>query len=467
MSYVENNDTVCQCCLKTGSAEDNLRLIDENVESGGKTKKIYELFNTFGDDFGVFREFQEGSMICSDCFQQLVNANTFYQKCIQTRALIKMKQEMEVPLVTNIDVGKEELIRIPTPPIVIYDVEDDEVPRGGKISPIMFPANERGFQAVVPLVEKCAKEEQGATFRFECMKCDNKSSVFERQSDFLIHLSEKHDTPCILCETCGAVFGSIIEIDSHRLKHYIEIDSRHECIVCLAQFPSPQALQHHSVVHSNENTCHLCLKSFDHPNSLSSHLYQHVKHRVLACIYCPLQFRSGASLNDHIRENHVVRRFACDMENCSEKYFSLDQLRQHQGEKHDKSRGAYDCKVCKKVFGRKAELTDHLETHLNGNKFIPVHTTVNRVENKRVVTVKRNVYIKNSNKGICHHKNFNNQRNNNEQTKTTGNYIHRNNNNVQRNNFINNHGNNNNQQGVKKEVKRLWNNKGNVYSRLG
>lgn len=452
--YVENNEIVCQCCLKikTASIEEEFRPIDANVEVGKETKKIYELFNTFGDDFGVFRECQEGSLVCSDCLQQLVNTTNFYQKCMQSQALIKIKQDLDQvrDYVPVSDDDEPSLIRIPTPPVV-YEAYEEQVVLENRDSgnSVVFPEDEdmEGvFQILEPLVEVIGKEEQ--PLHFWCLKCEVESSLFETQSDILIHLSEAHEAVCILCETCGAVFDSTVNSDSHRLKHFIESNTRYDCTVCSAQFPSAQALQHHSVVfHSEEIHCQLCLKPCDELESLNSHLHQHVDQRILPCIYCPLQFRAASLLNEHIKnehikENHDIRWFVCVKDNCLERFHSKDLLRKHQQEKHEETRVTYNCKVCKSVFDSKNALTEHLETHLNGNKFIPVHTTVNRNYNNNNNYQGNTKYYKNK----------------------PGNYRQQNNN--QRNHNQKNNYNNNNQQGRDKPVKRL-SNKGNVHARLG
>lgn len=452
MFCIDNNDIICQCCLKSASSELRLVPIDgANVEVGKENKKIYELFNTFADDLGVFRECQEGSMICGDCLQQLINTANFYQKCVQSQTLIRMKRDLaykvdpvrEYISSDNIrEVGREPtLIRIPTPPVVYRGkVNEQEVSRILTVCSNLFPENKEGILHVPEA------RHDTIVFEFECFKC---VSIFKTQLDFLVHMSEEHEVSCIPCETCGAVFDNTVDSDAHRLKHYIQNDPRFSCEVCSAQYPTAQALQNHSTSHRDTVFCQICLKPHEEPTSLISHLYQHFQQRVLPCIYCALKFCSAVSLNEHIAENHDDRRFGCSLDNCRERFSSKDLLRKHQLEKHDKTRLTYDCKVCKEIFDEKSALTNHLETHLNrtGNS----HSNINNINNNRHY-YHRNYHHKQGNQHQ-HQQQDNVQRNNN------------NNNAKDNNNQHNQHG--NNRKGVKKPVKRLSNNKGNVHSRLG
>ncbi|XP_050361431.1 zinc finger protein 846-like isoform X1 [Nymphalis io] len=150
-----------------------------------------------------------------------------------------------------------------------------------------------------------------------------------------------------LCEECGAVFISSVELGKHRDREHPELSSR----------------------------CHLCDKVFATVKSAARHRAVCARvERSFACASCGLRFAHEVSLNKHILRAHtgqsVSVRFMdrdrappqhrCDT--CNRRFYRKDLLARH-AKIHKSIEKCFECDVCNKKFHRRDNLRAHMRVH--------------------------------------------------------------------------------------------------------
>ena len=87
---------------------------------------------------------------------------------------------------------------------------------------------------------------------------------------------------------------------------------------------------------------------------------------TLECSECARSFDSRRDLIEH-KNSHNKKVYTCDFEDCRKSYFSVSTLNSHK-KTHDKDckRHPVKCKwlACQRTFLSKAEMADHMNTHL-------------------------------------------------------------------------------------------------------
>ena len=107
---------------------------------------------------------------------------------------------------------------------------------------------------------------------------------------------------------------------------------------------------------SKKNPCSLCHKTFESMKELRNHKRKGCE--AFTCVVCDKSFDSKDKMLSHINL-HFTRCDVCDKEFCDSS--TLRRHKQiHSGEKK------YSCGICKKAFGRKDNLKDHVGRHLSG-----------------------------------------------------------------------------------------------------
>ncbi|KAJ8972879.1 hypothetical protein NQ317_015784 [Molorchus minor] len=193
----------------------------------------------------------------------------------------------------------------------------------------------------------------------------------------------------------GDVFGTIVDLESHREKEHAASFTCEECgqkVPLLFQIlQSAKALLIHSRAHKSLKpyVCETCGRSY----SQTSHLWQHMRFhqgiKPFACPHegCEARYTIRPDLKDHIRKVHTRerpfkctvcdkcfltgsvyyqhrlihtndRRYGCDL--CPKRFFRADALNNHRRIHTDER--PYPCQVCGREFRQKGDRNKHLRT---------------------------------------------------------------------------------------------------------
>ncbi|XP_018579277.1 zinc finger protein 208 [Anoplophora glabripennis] len=190
------------------------------------------------------------------------------------------------------------------------------------------------------------------------------------------------------CERCIKVFGTIVDLETHREKEHA---ASFTCEECGQVLHSAKALLIHSRAHKSLKpyVCETCGRSY----SQTSHLWQHMRFhqgiKPFACPHegCEARYTIRPDLKDHIRKVHTRerpfrctvcdkcfltgsvyyqhrlihtndRRYGCDL--CPKRFFRADALNNHRRIHTDER--PYPCQVCGREFRQKGDRNKHLRT---------------------------------------------------------------------------------------------------------
>ncbi|XP_026747907.1 zinc finger protein 43-like isoform X2 [Trichoplusia ni] len=187
------------------------------------------------------------------------------------------------------------------------------------------------------LLEHHAITHTSAPTTYSCDKCQfttNKRTVIQRHVK-ITHSGERHE-----CEHCGKVFGSLVSLRVHNMRH--DKSKRLECDQCEKKFIYPSLLKKHvQAVHERKDYyCVECDVRFKSPDTLRIHFKKAKRHRDAssynhACPLCPLRLPSSSSLSGHLSSAHAQPRpFPCAR--CRRRYSSRDALRSHTWRHHQR-----------------------------------------------------------------------------------------------------------------------------------
>ncbi|XP_037935731.1 zinc finger protein 664-like [Teleopsis dalmanni] len=118
---------------------------------------------------------------------------------------------------------------------------------------------------------------------------------------------------------------------------------------------------------SNLYKCSQCNEKFQQERALNKHL--RTKHTGFPCDKCDKVYKSRAGLHVHKYNHSDVRKFACDVENCSKSYFSPKLLQAHKRIVH-RADYYFVCETCGYRTKKKNYLVVHVRSHTGEKPFI-------------------------------------------------------------------------------------------------
>ncbi|CAL8098526.1 unnamed protein product [Orchesella dallaii] len=226
------------------------------------------------------------------------------------------------------------------------------------------------------------------------MRCPrpNCSKTFRNKQSLLDHQHKMHPelfgmdplTPTlatsgpIQCEQCGLNVTSRVQLEDH-VRNTHERVQRHICEECGKGFKFKCRLDAHMIVHKNERefVCQYCGLDYPAECSLASHIRKiHSKNssssaevsakkkggedsgEVFSCKYCELTSPFKAVIGRHLLTHKVEMGHQCDI--CQKCYTSDAGLKRHVRINHPAQEEVVECPYCKKPFGNKDYMIDHM-----------------------------------------------------------------------------------------------------------
>ncbi|XP_057375324.1 uncharacterized protein LOC130696253 [Daphnia carinata] len=238
----------------------------------------------------------------------------------------------------------------------------------------------------------------------QCNQCGKMILVARMKFHLKVHSGVKSH----LCELCGRAFALRNSLNSHiRFHHRGQARPKHfMCSTCGYTCRSKNHLEKHERIHTNERPfdCKYCDKKFREKGTLVRHIRTHTGEKPYACNICGTSYAARQTYVSHYRRKHekrepgnerlprrangptyscefcqktfyrlltyerhrsthtgVAAAIRCRVSGCIFTYSDLGQLKNHMLAEHPEK--AYVCKVCKKIFLTKLNLTLHQSVH--------------------------------------------------------------------------------------------------------
>ena len=158
-----------------------------------------------------------------------------------------------------------------------------------------------------------------------------------------LETKKRWESKKFLCDDCGFTCASKTTLNTHKMFKHGDLP--------------PKSL-----------TCDSCDYMCDHPTQLTSHkrIIHEENMEPLECAHCPLQVRTQAELDKHLRNIHSEEKpFVCNM--CGHRFNKKSNMVKHVKMVHEKLR-PWTCEECNKSFSDKRDLTAHEDSVHKGLK---------------------------------------------------------------------------------------------------
>ncbi|XP_053688247.1 zinc finger and BTB domain-containing protein 14-like [Sabethes cyaneus] len=185
---------------------------------------------------------------------------------------------------------------------------------------------------------------------FKCDKCDKE---FMLLSALKKHCKTVHDKVRYACELCDESYCRRKKLKDH-IEYVHGIQSRFVCDICLQMFDNQDLLDKHKARHANpkENECGVCLAVFPSAEAVENHLCITYRDDYICC---ERDFRYHYSYNKHMLLKHGVRTNARVKPDPNH---LLGYIRA-------KRKRIETCPKCEKTFATRNQKKQHLE-HCTG-----------------------------------------------------------------------------------------------------
>ncbi|OXU31088.1 hypothetical protein TSAR_014245 [Trichomalopsis sarcophagae] len=193
--------------------------------------------------------------------------------------------------------------------------------------------------------------------------CDICTEFFDSYQDVVKHKAMIHmnmNDEYFYCPVCQDKFFSNTDLMTHIDKH--KDAHSYICSLCSCSLHTEDTMRSHLLSHINlrELKCELCARRFQRIQTLLNHCDTHLRAKELTCVFCSTVLNNKESLQKHINEFH--KRPAAVVESQCE-VCGL-RLPESEKEEHAKTHTTYPCPYCERSFSIKANLRDHVYTHL-------------------------------------------------------------------------------------------------------
>ena len=218
--------------------------------------------------------------------------------------------------------------------------------------------------------------------------CRHCGKAFSQKCDLYKHIRGFHDLPPFHCDVngCNASFDWARNLRAHHKSVHSAHHSKDEA----DYMQSGSALGgHKSAAHRNEKgvtnqeeyRCDRCFRSFTTMHGLSGHrghcpMNPSNRHNtmgndaVFKCDHCGCHFNRKADLYSHLRDQHDIAPFVCNIDGCSSTFRYYRQWQKHQKAEHFQKFSddageleMFECSICGKVLSNAKQLRNHELLH--------------------------------------------------------------------------------------------------------
>ncbi|XP_055856701.1 endothelial zinc finger protein induced by tumor necrosis factor alpha-like [Episyrphus balteatus] len=203
-------------------------------------------------------------------------------------------------------------------------------------------------------------------------QCDFCKAAFVKELAFYSHLAT-HKNILYQCTECQAVFQAKSMFDEHvrQTKHIglgiIETPPEIQIEIPANMQKVEPPKTEIEIKKSTKFVCISCSKSFDTNLAMQRHQKTHNDARPFQCDICFARFKRKTVLQTHKATHRTEHPFKCHK--CSRRFTLKQTLQNHLKWVHDGIKPYY-CKICKKYFSQKSNLTEHKRIHNGDRPFV-------------------------------------------------------------------------------------------------
>jgi KRAB domain-containing zinc finger protein len=201
--------------------------------------------------------------------------------------------------------------------------------------------------------------------QYHCTVC---TRLFKTQGELETHtcgktrrVSRKEKTH--KCDTCGKMFARRDGLTEHIRTVHNKI-ARLSCPYCKYRTDNQGHLTRHISTHTGEKQfkCTQCDYTGAQKQHLLHHIYRQHTNKTYRCQYkkCGVRKSTQEELFDHIRSDHPLQRYTCDV--CPMSFKDSTTLTRHKIT-HGERDSRFECKYCGKRFHEAHHLDRHSVTH--------------------------------------------------------------------------------------------------------
>lgn len=223
-------------------------------------------------------------------------------------------------------------------------------------------------------------------FDLRRQKCPHCSHTFKSRYFYEKHIETSHNQPVHICQICGKILDSKIQLRSHLRNH--DQTLRYKCTFegCQKAFRVKHHLSNHMRGHTNESpfACSFegCSAKFRQKHALTIHMRKH-KGEFLTCDQCKSPFVTKFHLSKHLEKCNGVFKplktrvmskltnlesssevFRCCIETCEENFKAKVTLEKHLTKVHEVRLTPTTCILCCIEFPTQKSLKLHQRLHL-------------------------------------------------------------------------------------------------------
>lgn len=386
ISEINIKTNVCRACL---SHDKNLRYLfsaqDKNTFS---SENVLKMFNSCTNSEASVND-KYPKHICNICFEQLIQAYNFWQKC---KSSISRFDKFAKKLDVFNDIQKQDVVvvddktsNIESEPdfncflqfqkSINNSTTDEQQCKFEKITcSIEQNAN---LINIIPSVRKTSNqlvvkstvlpdniEQSNLTQKQETSSGENHSKNVCSKLQDVPDETEKLKNAEYNCRKCKLDFTNHEEYLEHTHNHRLYL-----CPECGHLSKSLSGFREHAKSHSSIQPyeCKLCGKKYKSHSSLLVHMHHHSDEKNYICEHCGQKFVTWSRRFSHIRTYHSTERpHVCDI--CSKTFKQSGTLkvhkRLHTGEK------PYPCSECTMAFKSSSDRNAHMVRHTGERKYL-------------------------------------------------------------------------------------------------
>ncbi|XP_031637187.1 zinc finger protein OZF-like [Contarinia nasturtii] len=217
--------------------------------------------------------------------------------------------------------------------------------------------------------EKVEHQANCKVFRYECHIC--KQSFGSLKVNLIVHMRVHSGNKPFECKECLKQFARKQNLNEHMILH--ADSSLFRCSRCRRVFlQKDEQKVHEEKCNANVYECYICGKLIGpKKTNLEQHMRVHTGDRPFQCQHCLKQFKQKHTLDVHMKLHTMKLPFKCSI--CRYGFTKQTKCKAH--ERTCRWR-CYHCHICKKFFGSKSNLENHLRSH-SGDK--PFQCTLCRI----------------------------------------------------------------------------------------